>query len=209
MNLFIWNRKNKCRFQFRWSPSIPKWTRDVQPMPSKRTGLAAEVLNDKIYILGGKVNEVYTNTMEAYDVDTREWETKASMKETRANFCVSACWLFRPFGRFQIFSYPLQAAAYQGCLYAVAGSKSDQMQVNTVEKYDPSNDSWITIANITATGHVGVSCFVRSLICAGLYLHYNRRIITDNYKSLFCIFQEGKIPKRFCDMTSTTTGGPS
>lgn len=59
-------------------------------MPSKRNGLAAAALNHEIYILGGKINDNYTNTMEAYDPGAKKWEKKASMKKTRANFCVSA-----------------------------------------------------------------------------------------------------------------------
>ena len=58
-------------------------------MLNKRTGLAAAVLNDKIYIIGGRIDMKYTKTMEAYSLEDAEWEKKASMKEARAHFCVS------------------------------------------------------------------------------------------------------------------------
>ena len=57
-------------------------------MSSKRAGLAAAFLNDKIYVLGGRNGSLYMNTMEAYSLDDEEWETKASMKEAKAHFCV-------------------------------------------------------------------------------------------------------------------------
>lgn len=64
------------------------WTR-TQPMLHKRTGLAAAVLNDKIYVVGGRIGIKYTKTMEAYSLENAEWEAKAPMKEARAHFCVS------------------------------------------------------------------------------------------------------------------------
>lgn len=60
----------------------------------KRTGLAAAVLNEKIFVIGGIINEYekndneYTNTMEVYSLEDAEWKPKASMKEARAHFCV-------------------------------------------------------------------------------------------------------------------------
>lgn len=58
-------------------------------MSDKRSGLAAAVIDDKIYVLGGKIDNDYTNTMEAYALDDETWESKACMKEARAHFCVS------------------------------------------------------------------------------------------------------------------------
>lgn len=57
-------------------------------MPHKRAGLAAVIFDDKIYVIGGIVDSRYLKTMEAYDLENGEWKKKASMKETRAYFCV-------------------------------------------------------------------------------------------------------------------------
>lgn len=66
-----------------------------------------------------------------------------------------------------MFSSEFQVGISEGYMYAVAGSKIDT-HINTVEKYDPSNDSWVTIANIMSSGHVGVSSLGNKLICAGI-----------------------------------------
>lgn len=70
-----------------------------------------------------------------------------------------------------MYDFLLQIAAFKGFLYAVAGSKVYLKLQNSVEKYDPRNDSWVTIANVPETGHVGVSSLGNRLICAGfIYL---------------------------------------
>lgn len=62
----------------------------MKPMRTKRSGLAAAILEDKIYILGGRIGDGYTNTMEAYYQEEGQWKMKAPMKEARAHFCVRA-----------------------------------------------------------------------------------------------------------------------
>lgn len=62
----------------------------------------------------------------------------------------------------------MQVAVVKGFLYAVAGSKGNIFYINTIEKYDSYDDSWITLSNIIAMGNVGVSFLENNLICAGL-----------------------------------------
>lgn len=87
------------------------------------------------------------------------------------------------------FSYKLQVAVFKEFLYAVAGSKGYLLRTNTVEKYDPHNDSWITLANIMATGNVGISSLGNRLICAGFFdkTDLNKLIIRQKITLILCI----------------------
>jgi len=49
-----------------------------------RSGLSVEVLNNVIYAIGGKNNQGYLNSVEAYKLSDGFWTSVADMHECRA-----------------------------------------------------------------------------------------------------------------------------
>jgi len=41
----------------KYDPDSDLWTTDLEPMPSKRSGIAATSVNESIYVLGGEQNQ--------------------------------------------------------------------------------------------------------------------------------------------------------
>lgn len=60
----------------------------VTSMTVARTGYGVALLQDKIYVVGGKIENTYDRTMEAYDLENDRWIPKASMKNPNAFFGV-------------------------------------------------------------------------------------------------------------------------
>ena len=92
-------------------------------MPTPRHGLAAAVLDGKIYVVGGSNGSAPSGALEVYDPAQNSWRRRASMPTAR------------------VF---LAAAALDGKLYAMGGSPDccGNGRTDTVEVYDPGSDSW-------------------------------------------------------------------
>ncbi|WP_128894651.1 Kelch repeat-containing protein [Longirhabdus pacifica] len=90
------------------------------PMLTAREGHSAEVVDGKIYVIGGNEQP----TVEMYDPLTDTWTTKASMTTGR--------------------SY-LATAVVDGKIYAFGGrNQKGKNFLDTVEMYDPATDTWTT-----------------------------------------------------------------
>lgn len=64
------------------------WTM-VTPMAIARTDHGAVLLQNKIYVVGGKTGtETYNKSVEVYDLDNDIWTPKAPMNKANANFGV-------------------------------------------------------------------------------------------------------------------------
>lgn len=134
-----------------WDPYIGiwagPWSHVVSPMPTARSGAAAGVIDNVIYVVGGmNPAGAVLNTVEAYDPKTNVWSAKAPMPTAR---------------------YHLRAAVVEGVLYAIGGSLSDQYpDSDIVEAYDPETDTWATVApmptarRLMAVGVVGGKIYV-------------------------------------------------
>ena len=93
-----------------------KWVTRA-PMPSSRTEVAAAVLGDKIYVIGGFAQG--GNLVEEYDTETDRWRRRAPLP--------------RPL-------HHVGAAAVGGKVYAIGGYVTGSGSVNTVYEYDPVAD---------------------------------------------------------------------
>ena len=71
---------NSCR---KYNFSTRKWT-EVAPMKEKRAFLAAVVLNDCIYAIGGYNGAWRVDTAEVYNSKINQWQSIASMNERRS-----------------------------------------------------------------------------------------------------------------------------
>ncbi|GEM_PF-2699608 len=85
-------------------------------------------INGKIYAIGGETSDgTVVDTVEEYDSATDQWTTKSSM----------------PTGR----SGPGVVAAPNGKIYVIGGHldfRNNNINITTVEEYDPVNDTWVT-----------------------------------------------------------------
>ena len=84
-------------------------------MPTTRGNLAAAVVNNIIYAIGG--GGVYLATNEAYDPVANTWSTKTDMPTARGS---------------------LGAAAVNNIIYAIGGATNGLL--STVEAYDPTHE---------------------------------------------------------------------
>ncbi|MDU7337596.1 MAG: kelch repeat-containing protein [Clostridium sp.] len=77
----------------------------------------AQVVDGKIYVIGGTVNSMQSSSVEAFDPSTKKWEIKASMKHPKTAF---------------------QTVVLNNKLYAIGDTYA--------EAYDPEKDIWTEIA---------------------------------------------------------------
>ena len=98
-------------------------------MPTPRSGASAVVLDDRVYVLGGK-NEAGNaiSTVEIYDPETNTWTTGPAMSIPRFN----------------------AAAVVNGNQIVVAGGRGGENNtvLNSSEVFDPATGSWTALANL-------------------------------------------------------------
>ncbi|MBN1186604.1 MAG: VCBS repeat-containing protein [Bacteroidales bacterium] len=117
------------------------WTTKAN-MLTAREYIAAEVINEKLYVVGGRPGE---STLEEYDPITNTWTTKANM----------------PTGR-----HAPGVGVINGKLYVVGGGISNCL--STVEEYDPIINTWTTKANMpTARWALGIGVVKGKLYAIG------------------------------------------
>lgn len=122
-------------------PAQGGWTRKAD-MPTARVGLAACVVDGKIYALGGAPrNQVVVGTVEQYDPATDTWTTKASMRTPRAFF---------------------GASVVNGKIYVVGGWAQSGAYLSSCEEYDPVANTWTTKAGMSTA-----RCFLSTVAVDG------------------------------------------
>ena len=110
-----------------FDPTSSTWT-SLAAMPTARGGATAQILNDKIYVIGGMgTNGASLDTVEVYDPSTNQWSTGVSMQTPRDN---------------------LGAAVVDDLLYVFGGRtrNADGSVVNdtldSLEIFDPLTGEW-------------------------------------------------------------------
>lgn len=71
-----------------YSPATDSWTR-LAPMPTARGGLAAAVLEGRLYVFGGEHPQVF-DEVEAYDPATGAWRSMKPMPTPRHGLTAAA-----------------------------------------------------------------------------------------------------------------------
>jgi N-acetylneuraminic acid mutarotase len=105
-----------------YDPATNTWASKV-PMPTARDGLIVNVVNGKIYLIGG-VNVTSggpLNVNEVYDPATDSWATKSPIP-IPVNFCASA--------------------VVDDRIYVMGGSPSNGVATGSNQIYDPATDNW-------------------------------------------------------------------
>ena len=116
-------------------------------MPTAREDLAAAVVRDTIYAIGGIGPATDGCTVEAYDPATDTWRARAPMPTCR---------------------HSLAAGVIDGIIYAVGGADSTGRSVATVEAYDPATNSWTTKKPMSAArAFFGAGTLYGTLYVAG------------------------------------------
>lgn len=123
-------QQQKKNISFNLEDTNSSWS-SCKTMHSKRTFFGVAILNDKVFVAGGRnsTDLKVTDSVECYDPKTDLWTTIANMKEPRATHGL---------------------VALNGCLYAVGGfsySRIDSKYIRskTIERYCPEIDEWIIV----------------------------------------------------------------
>ncbi|WP_124067967.1 kelch repeat-containing protein [Clostridium sp. E02] len=103
----------------------PTWTK-VASMSVGRGELQTEVIDGKIYAIGGQYGGDALSTTEVYDLATNTWRKLASMSDARRNF---------------------QSIEVNGKIYAIGGNNYTKTLQST-EVYDPATDTWTKLASM-------------------------------------------------------------
>lgn len=88
---------------------------DIEPMKLGRIHAAAVSLNNKVYVLGGTINQEFGSSVESYDFVTDTWTTMMNMQMKRSH---------------------LSVCAHNGNIYAVGGGIPHTGTMDTVEVYE-------------------------------------------------------------------------
>jgi N-acetylneuraminic acid mutarotase len=177
-------------------------------MPTPRTELMADALNEKIYVIGGADYSKGTqlNIVEIYDTNTNEWATGAKPLPQTTDHSATVTYNGKIYvvGGFsdgktptdKLFIYDpikdewkegkplpsprgaLTAEFINGTLYAIGGLNSSQIPVNTNEAYDPETNTWTTKASMPTARH-----HLESAVIDGKLYAIGGRILGDGVPS--------------------------
>src|SRR5712691_6756482 len=125
----------------RYDPGLDAWiTLTPTPTATARAGAAAAVIDDSIFVIGGRQSTggpcsggPYLTTVEKYDIDTNTWSTVASLPNPRSD---------------------LAAVAHGGKIYVFGGCSSTGV-TKEVDMYDPQTNTW-TPLTIMLTGRASL-----------------------------------------------------
>ncbi|XP_049820969.1 kelch-like protein 5 [Aethina tumida] len=146
----------------RWDPVARSW-QYVAPMQNQRCSAGIAVLNGKLYAVGGRDGASCLRTVECYDPHTNKWTPTAPLTRRRGGVGV---------------------AVANGFLYAMGGQDAPAnnpaaSRFDCVERYDPSTDTWSTVASLSSKRDAVAAClFGDKLYAIGGYDggHYLRTV---------------------------------
>ncbi len=108
-----------------YNPATDTWATKASA-PTPRAGAGADVINNKLYVVGGCINTdcaSTTNILEVYDPATDTWASLAPMPTPRSEMFVGAI---------------------NGKLYVAGGTQRFTNALTTLEVYDPATNTWDT-----------------------------------------------------------------
>jgi N-acetylneuraminic acid mutarotase len=152
----------------RYDPVTDTWT-TLMSMTNARAGAAAAVIDDSIFVIGGRQSTggpfsggPYLTTVERYDIDTNTWSPVAPLLNGRSD---------------------LAAVAHGGKIFVFGGgtgTASAPSVSNEVDMYDPQTNTWTTnLAPMTTqraslvAGHSGNQVFAIGGTSGSLVLTVN------------------------------------
>lgn len=161
-------------------------------MPTLRGAMAAGVVDNKIYVIGGgKGVDVYFNKNEAYDPATNSWSVKASMPGARCGLVIGVVnkKIYAIGGTFGTYGYLNKNEEYDPAtnmwkakanmpsfrdgmavgvvnnkIYVIGGTKAPCIRIGTNEEYDPAKDAWERKADMPTARCGAAFCVVNDKI---------------------------------------------
>ncbi|MEU6340649.1 kelch repeat-containing protein [Streptomyces sp. NPDC046977] len=136
-----------------YSPATNAWV-SLAPLPTARSGLAGkaapcpEAVKKKtcVYAIGGSVDRVAQNTVEAYNPAANTWIAIRPLPTPRSDLGAAPAQCPKGYG--------LRGA----CVYAVGGRTDTDPAVRTVEAYSPATGTWATLPPLpTARARLAVA----------------------------------------------------
>lgn len=98
----------------------------VKAMGQERSGHSSVLMNNSIYVAGGKKNKAFLDSVERFDLGEGQWYSCKAMTEKRSQFAL---------------------VSVAGHLYAIGGRNKEVR--STAEKYDPVADEWTAIPSMS------------------------------------------------------------
>lgn len=74
----------------RYDPVLDKWVIDLDPIPSKRSGIATTSVDGSIYVLGGERRRGTFDNNERFNPITNTWTIEAAMPTARHGLGVAS-----------------------------------------------------------------------------------------------------------------------
>ncbi len=154
----------------RYDPDADTWL-TLAPMPTPRAGAAAAVVDDAIFVIGGRAATggpcagSPLSVVERYDINTDTWSTVAQLPGPARS--------------------DLVAVSHGGKIFVFGGCSAVFAVTGEVDKYDPQTDTWTTgLATMLtpraslAAGKVGDTVFAIGGSTDGL----NQVSVNESYK---------------------------
>ena len=119
-----------------YDPTAKAWT-PLPPMNIARADFTAALLpNGSVMVIGGRLNNGdMTPTTEIYDLNTGNWETRASMNYPRLN----------PLGQ--------EALQFEDGTILVVGGDA----LGTSERYIPATNKWVEVLRLRSPHYLGAT----------------------------------------------------
>lgn len=128
-----------------YNPSLDQWI-EKAPMPTAREHLTSAVVNDKLYVIGGRTNGMASNVNanEVYDPVTDKWMILEPMPSKRGGLSSAAL-------------------AVNGSIYVFGGEQPTGTFSNN-EKFDVVSDSWTSEMGMPTARHGLVAVAIADMI---------------------------------------------
>ena len=156
------NKINEMKTGIEGADKLPPWYQIIEKiediwingsrMITERHGLISGTVDDKIYCIGGYINNInYLNNNECYDTNNDTWTTKKAMITKRRE---------------------LTSGTVDNKIYCIGGY--DNNYLNNNECYDTNSDTWTTMKVMTTKRDSLTSSTVNNKIyCIGGYYYNN------------------------------------
>jgi N-acetylneuraminic acid mutarotase len=142
----------------------PFWSRGEE-MPTPRTEVLAEAVNEKIYVIGGvafsKDGTRQFDIVEVYDTKNDEWAQDVEPLPVPIDHSV--------------------AVEYNGKIYVVGGFLDDKIPTDKLFIYDPSNDKWTNGAPLPSPRGALAAEFVNGTLYAFGGLDSSQTVMNTNW----------------------------
>lgn len=134
-----------------YDPTDNSW-KSGQSLPTPRQGAAIAVVQEKIYVIGGRMGAgssgTATNIVEVYDPSTDLWVSVGPEQERRTG---------------------AQAVAVEGNIYVIGGAAGGEA-TRSIEMYDTATDTWMMMSlslQEPRTGHCAASLGLKIYVIGG------------------------------------------